>query len=89
MIILSACSFTCENITINESLLSELCLPKQLNTFDLQYTIMTQSRKHRKKRINKKWLKRYGYKEHQVISKDWRVGKYNTQTGECELIKEM
>ena len=27
------------------------------------YTRPEQARKHRKKRINKKWLKRYGYKQ--------------------------
>ena len=31
-------------------------------TFDLSYEEQVQARKHRKKRINKKWLKRYGYK---------------------------
>lgn len=80
-------TFGCENVTINENLLSELFLPKKSNTFDLQYTAMVQARKHKKKRINKKWLKRYGYKPQQMISKGWEIGEYNAQTGECELVK--
>jgi len=80
-------SFTCENVTINEKLLSELFLPKKSDTFDLQYTAMVQARRHKKKRINKKWLKRYGYKPMQIISKGWRIDTYNTQTSEVELVK--
>ena len=80
-------SFTCENAMINEKPLSELFLPKKSDTFDLQYTVMVQARRHRKKRINKKWLKRYGYKPKQIISKGWRIDTYNTQTDEVELVK--
>lgn len=80
-------TFTCENAVINKNLLSELLLPKKSNTFDLQYTAMVQARRHRKKRINKKWLKRYGYRPQQVTSKGWSIDIYNTQTGEVELIK--
>ena len=80
-------NFTCENSMINEKLLLELFLPKKLDTFDLQYTTMVQARRHRKKRINKKWLKRYGYKPKQIISKGWKIDTYNTQTGEVELVK--
>lgn len=47
----------------------------------LQYIEFIQSKKHKKKRINKKWLKRYGYK--QVVSsvKGWNLKsncKYDT-----------
>ena len=80
-------SFTCENLMINEKLLSELFSPKMSDTLDLQYTTMVQARRHRKKRINKKWLKRYGYKPIQMTSKGWRIDTYNTQTGEVELVK--
>lgn len=81
-------TFTCENAMINENLLSELFLPKKSNTFDLQYTAMIQARRHKKKRINKKWLKRYGYKPQQMTSKGWELREYNTHTGECELVKK-
>ena len=80
-------TFTCENAVINENLLSELFLPKKSNTFDLQYNVMVQARRHKKKRINKKWLKRYGYRPQQVTSKGWSIDTYNTQTGEVELVK--
>lgn len=80
-------TFTCENAVINENLLSELFLPKKSNTFDLQYTVMVQARRHKKKRINKKWLKRYGYKKQQMTSKGWELSTYNTQTGEVEMVK--
>lgn len=80
-------TFTCENTIVNENLLSKLLLPKKSNTFDLQYTAMVQARKHKKKRINKKWLKRYGYKPQKFTSKDWELGEYNTQTGEVEMVK--
>ena len=33
------------------------------NKFTIKYTKYVQARKHHKKRINKKWLKKYGYKE--------------------------
>ena len=79
--------FTCENATINEKLFSELFSPKMSDTFNLQYTTMVQARRHRKKRINKKWLKRYGCKPIQMTSKEWRIDTYNTQTGEIELVK--
>mgnify|MGYP003306981713 FL=1 len=80
-------TFTCENAVINENLLSELFLQKKPNTFDLQYTAMVQARRHKKKRINKKWLKRYGYKKQQMTSKGWELSTYNTQTGEVEMVK--
>lgn len=80
-------SFTCENAMINEKLLSKLFLPKKSDIFDLQYTAMVQARRHRKKRINKKWLKRYGYKPIKITSKGWRIDTYNAQTGAVEMIK--
>ena len=80
-------NFTCENAMINVNLLSKLFTQEKSNTFDIQYTIMVQARRHRKKRINKKWLKRYGYKQQQMISNDWELGEYNAQTGAVEMVK--
>lgn len=40
---------------------------------DIQYMKVVQKRKHKKKRINKKWLKRYGYKHIMVETKGWEV----------------
>ena len=38
------------------------------DAYDVQFIKFVQSRKHKKKRINKKWLKRYGYKQISVES---------------------
>lgn len=35
--------------------------------YTLKYTKYVQARRHHKKRINKKWLKRYGYKEKTIV----------------------
>ena len=48
-------------------------------------TKTVQARTHKKKRINKKWLKRYGYKQITVKSKGWKV-KTDTN-GNVEFIK--
>lgn len=80
-------NFTCENAMINVNLLAKLFMQEKPNTFDIQYTVMVQARRHRKKRINKKWLKRYGYKQQQIISNDWKLGEYNAQTGAVEIVK--
>lgn len=55
--------------------------------FDITYPIMIQARRHKKKRINKKWQKRYGYKQVMVTSKDWKLSEYDS--GTCEFIKEI
>jgi hypothetical protein len=48
--------------------------------------ILVQARWHKKKRINKKWLKRYGMKSDTVKMKAMaRTMSYNTETGECEF----
>lgn len=36
-----------------------------------------QNRKHRKKRINKKWLKRYGYEDYELQTDDVIIDRYN------------
>lgn len=55
--------------------------------FDITYPIMIQARRHKKKRINKKWQKRYGYKQVMVTSKDWKLSEYDS--GTYEFIKEV
>lgn len=48
--------------------------------------ILVQARWHKKKRINKKWLKRYGMKHDTVkIKATARTLSYNTETGDCEF----
>jgi hypothetical protein len=49
--------------------------------------ILVQARWHKKKRINKKWLKRYGMKPDTVkIKAKARTLSYNTETGDCEFV---
>lgn len=55
------------------------------DAYDIQYVKFVQARKHKKRRINKKWLKRYGYKEMFVDTKCWKM-KTNTD-GRMEFIK--
>ena len=56
--------------------------------FDIECNtpIFVQARWHKKKRINKKWLKRYGMKPDTVKMKaEAHTLNYNTETGECEF----
>ena len=55
------------------------------DAYNIQYMKIVQVRKHKKRRINKKWLKRYGYKQILVESKGWKV-KTDTK-GNVEFIK--
>ena len=55
--------FTCENVQLNTSLLdSMLEAPKTPVKVYWDMPIMIQARWHKKSRVNKKWLKRYGMK---------------------------
>lgn len=53
--------------------------------WDLQYIKVVQARRHKKKRINKKWLKRYGVISIPVESKGWEVTNYSD--GSVEFTK--
>lgn len=56
--------------------------------FDIEYDtpIVVQARWHKKKRINKKWLKRYGMKSDTVkMRAKSRTLSYDTESGECEF----
>lgn len=85
----NAATFSCESSTIiNEELFNELCRPSNSSEFTCEWDtpIIVQARWHKKARIRKKWLKRYGYKEDVVktIAKA-RYCEYNTETGGCEI----
>lgn len=63
---------------ITKEMLEDMWHPK---SFVMQYyvPIMVQARWHKKKRINKKWLKRYGMKPDKVLVKmDASVVEYDT-----------
>jgi hypothetical protein len=56
--------------------------------FNIEYRvgILVQARWHKKKRINRKWLKRYGMKPDTVkVKATARTLSYNTETGDCEF----
>ena len=55
------------------------------DAYDIQFVKIVQARKHKKRRINKKWLKKYGYKQMIVESKGWKMK--TDADGNMELIK--
>lgn len=55
---------------------------KKPDAYDITYTKIVQRRKHKKKRINKKWAKRYGYKPVDVVFKGWEVKLHSDSTFE-------
>ena len=55
------------------------------DAYNIQFIKIVQARKHKKKMINKKWLKQYGLKQIIVKSKGWKV-KTDTE-GNVEFIK--
>lgn len=82
----------CMSFDINKenlSFLNELCNPMNPpDTFTYEYDvpIMIQARCHKKKRINKKWLKRYGMKYDTVKRRvEARVISWDTSSGEVEF----
>ena len=50
-----------------------LDLAKQPDAYDIQYTKIVQVRRYKRKRINKKWIKRYGYKKILVTGKGFKI----------------
>lgn len=55
------------------------------DAYDMQFIKIVQARSHKKKRINKKWLKKYGCKQILVKCKGWKL-QHNTD-GTIEFIK--
>lgn len=79
-------SFT--NITNKEDLFEVLGVNTS-NVPDAYSILLTkpiQRRKHKKKRINKKWLKKYGYKLLVDYKDNWRINSY--KDGVYEFVKE-
>ena len=58
---------------------------KMPDSYDIQFLKVVQVRKHKKRRINKKWGKRYGYKTITVTSKGWKM--HSDSDGTVEFIK--
>lgn len=86
--VFNSATLSCEGATINQDLFNELCTPSRSLGFTIEgeTPILIQARWHKKARIRKKWLKRYGYKEDRVktIMKA-KYGSFNKETGECDI----
>ena len=48
--------------------------------YDIQFVKVVQVRKHKKNRVNKKWIKRYGYRTIFLDSKGWKMENYSDGT---------
>ena len=84
-------SFSCDISSIDLSLFEHISNIAPRYKFTLQYyiDIMRQSRWHKKARINKKWLKRYGIKPDRVkVLADATALDYNVPDGSFELESE-
>lgn len=81
-------TFSCGNTTLNQGLFNELCKSSATSGFTIEgdAPILIQARWHKKARIRKKWLKRYGYKEDffKTIMKA-KYGEFNAETGEYDI----
>jgi len=82
-------SFTASfDIDINDDLFSELIGANCKTGWELWYEKKVQRRRHRKRRINKKWAKRYGYRN--VITKidveDFNVSKNSQDVNQISFI---
>lgn len=83
----ASASLSCEMTLADLSCLDYKPFEPEEN-FSIEYNvpILVQARWHKKKRINKKWLKRYGMKSDTVKMKaDARRLSYNIDTGVCEF----
>ena len=84
---LSACSLSID-ISIDAISLISLIgvdVSNAPDKYNFQIMKVKQARKHKKKRINKKWIKRYGYKQILVDRKGWKL-KTHTD-GSYEFVK--
>lgn len=77
-------NLTIEGGIVNNDVLSKL-IGKMPDKYDIDYSIYVKARKHKKKRINKKWAKRYGYKCVTKTTKGWKLKTY--ADGSFEFIK--
>ena len=85
----NSATFTCESPTIvNQEFFDKLLTPSTSSAFTMEWDtpILVQARWHKRARIRKKWLKRYGFVEDFVktVAKA-NCGDYNTETGETNI----
>lgn len=60
-------------------------ISKTPDAYKISFTKPVQGRKHKKKRINKKWLKKYGYKILADFRDGWHIKSY--ADGHYEFVK--
>ena len=78
-----SCGLTFDKSYVNEELLSKMTTVDPNKCMFITYIpYAVQVRKHKKKRINKKWAKKYGYRLKFIEGKT-KDATYNTQT--CEF----
>ena len=83
--------FTMDNIITDVNLDTSLYglfgydLSNTPNGYTIQFPFVKQRRIHKKKRINKKWLKRYGYETKYIETKGWKMN--NHGGGTVEFVK--
>ena len=77
-------SLTIECGNINNDVLTKLT-GKVSDKYDITLPVIVQRRKHKKKRINKKWAKRYGFKCVTKTTKGWKLKTY--RDGSFEFVK--
>lgn len=80
----NSASLTVKCGAVNNNILSKL-IGKVPDKYDITLPVIVQRRKHRKKRINKKWAKRYGFKCVTKTTKGWKLKTY--RDGSFEFIK--
>ena len=82
--------FTLETSLIDQEVLDLIYgtqEPIEEQEFTMQFDVSYQARRHRKKRINKKWLKRYGLKHQTITSEGWSLIS-NEENSLVEMIRE-
>ncbi len=53
--------------------------------YDVEFNVLVQKRRHKNKRINKKWAKMYGYEIVNQKSKGWHIS--SNSDGSIEFLK--
>lgn len=75
-------------INLNAYKIDGFDLSTKQDSYTISYTKSVQAKKHKKKRINKKWLKKYGYKNIVVNSDRWEVNCCNNNEYEFKRSKK-
>lgn len=81
-------SFTLDQPQVTKDLFEKLCgFSSNNDHWDIEYQIPVRARRHKKRRIDKKWLKRYGWKMVKKYAKNMHIMHKTDDT--FEFIKEL